>query len=122
MVEAASHCAFSIEYCRNEHQSETRAVDWSLWSERMWGLSVEIGGTHIHWYRDGDLNEEGRKVILERFGLLNWQDKYPLEKLQFISPAILARKRRKKEKTYNLPECLLLISDSIDHRSAEVYN
>lgn len=122
MAKAASRCAFSIEYCFNENQNETRAVDWNFGREKMWSLSVQVGSTHIHWDRDGDLNKEGRGVILERFGLLDWQDEYPLKELQSMSPATLLRERRQKEKTHKSLKRLLITSDSIDHRPAKEYH
>lgn len=125
MVEVTSRCAFSVDCCSNEYPNKSQileAIDWNLWSERRWERSwTDTASTGIHWYRDGDLNEEGREVVLKRFGLLDWQDEYPLKKLQFMSPAALVRERRKKEKDHNLLECLVIISDSIDHRPAEAY-
>ena len=66
------------------------------------------------WFSDGPLDEIGRGILLERFGLTEAEDKFPLETLRSIGPNALMKHRRDLEAKLSLkPPIDNVISDTI---------
>jgi len=74
--------------------------------EPCWRMSSKEGVT---WEDDGPINEAGRQILLQHFGLSTIAAHLPLEKLATMSPATLERKRRTLER-HGAPH-LELVSD-----------
>lgn len=107
----STRCAFSVKYHHPHYPDEVWAADWDWEFPRVWARSWTEKYT-IHWYPIAGLDEYARKAILEKFGLWEWQEEFPIEKLLRMSPAELAKIRRQKEKAHALPR-LEILSDTI---------
>lgn len=112
--------AFSVKYFNPDYPDETWSVDWDWEFPRTWGRSWRTQYT-LHWHPEPGLDEHARKAILEKFGLLEWEEEFPLERLQTMSPAELVKIRREKEKKHNLPYLEVLSDTMGDRRPAEEF-
>lgn len=114
---------YSIHYDGDAYQC---SVDWN-WKtlERtlektpdQWARSDQDGPGGA-WQTIKGLDNKAYRALLEHFGLEDYADEFPMEKVIFMSPAELAAARREKEKLHEL-EPKKMVSDTLgDHRSAE---
>ena len=94
------------------------AVDWNWLRPDEWMMNNR-DSTGSRWYppssdarkKELDLNEGGRRAILEAFGLLDQKDKFPIEKLRCTSPAKLIAFRRQLEEADQTLERVDVVSD-----------
>lgn len=117
--------AYSVVYISNEsgHDAYAQfAVDWS-WNVRdRWARSVKEGLGDAWETCPGlpGLDEEAYRALLEHFGLKDWSDEFPVERIISMNPRQLAAARRKKESKYHL-ERKEMVSDTLGaHVSAEM--
>lgn len=85
-----------------------KSCDWRgpFDSGARWRMSSKDG---VRWDDDGPLDEGGRELILEHFGLQRVAHTLPLAKLVRMSPARLAKKRHDlEERNPALPKMALL--------------
>ena len=79
------------------------------------------GGPGTAWYPTEGLDEKAYRALLRHFGLEDYAEEFPLEKVITMSPAVLAADRREKERLHGL-ERKEMISDTIgSHYPAEEY-
>ena len=90
------------------------ACDWRgpySQDEAKWSMTSRESGEN-NWYPDGDrypdrtigkLDEVGRKILLDSFGVDAVADEYPLEKIAVTSPRELILRRRELEAANGLP-------------------
>ncbi len=84
------------------------SCDWRWPDDHPVWVMSQNDGYGPPWYlypNKGRLNEDGRKTILDYFGL-NFEgvaDKLPLEEIREMSPARLIAVRRRLEEEFNLP-------------------
>ena len=72
------------------------AADWRNGNgDPCWYMSSKENG--VQWDEDGRLNEIGRQLLLQHFGLQVIASHLPLEKIATMSPATLLKKRRRLE-------------------------
>ncbi len=101
---------FSITYKSTNH--EAYAVDWNWRGGRTWNRSHREGVT---WTFLEGLDEDAYRAILERFGLSEFRDELPMEKLRRMSPKKLIKYRKSKRKEIpDLPE-ITVRSDTIGY-------
>ena len=106
---------FSLLYTGKEGDDCTYAADWNWLSKNEWTRSEKDG---LEWYPK-NLNKESYLAILERFGLKDHTDEFPLKMIMSMSPATLIAARREKEKSFGL-RTIQVTSDIIgDHILAE---
>jgi len=75
---------------------EIVSVDWRNGNgDPCWHMSSKENG--VQWDEDGRLNETGRQLLLQHFGLQVIASHLPLEKIATMSPATLLKKRRRLE-------------------------
>ncbi|RJR14112.1 hypothetical protein C4585_00755 [Candidatus Parcubacteria bacterium] len=79
---------------------DTISVDWR-WpgDEPCWRMSSKEG---ITWEDDGPLNEGGRQLLLQHFGLEEIASHLPLERIMLMSPHQLEKERRALEAQHGL--------------------
>lgn len=78
------------------------ACDWA-WPDTnrtMWTESVHDGNT---WVEEGPLTEDGKDILLDKFGLTSQASGFPLGKLRTTSPAKLMESRRGLESQMDYP-------------------
>ncbi len=93
---------FSILYTPEEKDSYTEyAVDWNWNVKGEWARSYKegLGG---RWITIRGLDEDAYEALLERFGLEDYGNELPLERIIKLSPHELGRIRRQKEKEHGL--------------------
>lgn len=98
--------------------SDTFSADWNCWTAGQWAIS-STENNRI-WYYESGLDKTGRNALLEHFGLAQWADEFPLEKMISMSPAVLIAARREKETAHDLPR-LKVVTDSFGHLPPEEY-
>lgn len=77
------------------------AVDWGWAAKERWARSVR-GGPGSGWQVREGVDGTAHTVILEHFGLEEWKDQLPLEKITKMSWWELGAMRREMEKKYGL--------------------
>lgn len=99
---------YSIHYCIGD-ESDPHALDWG-WvqhhgSLKHWTASRRCSSIQwevIQW----EVFEEDllmmHEVLLKHFGLTDWEDEFPPEKIVLLSPRQLAFARRAKEDEFDL--------------------
>ena len=108
---------YSVHYDGDDYQC---AVDWDWRIKGKWARSDKDGPGN-RWHTIEGLDDRAHQSLLEHFGLEDYADEFPMEKIKFMSPAKLAAARRKKEEVYVL-ERKAMVSDTIgEHRPAEEY-
>lgn len=109
---------FSVKYVNPRYPDEDYAADYGWELERGWGIS-HSPKDKIHWEKEKKgLDGLAHTAILKHFGLFDrWGKEYPIKRVEEMSPAQLARERRKKEEMYGLPP--LSITTDNRHFSAE---
>lgn len=97
------------------------SCDWRRVNDvPVWTMSDREYG-EVQWFNGKDLNEEGRKEILKRFGLESLADELPLDILRFASPKLLLQMRRVVEADNSKLERLNPVSDRMGgHIPAEL--
>jgi hypothetical protein len=106
--------AYSILYRDPEQGDYTQcAIDWSWHFKNQWARS-EKNGPGSQWIPRPGLDEKAYQALLKHFGLENFANEFPIEKIIKMSPAKLAAARRKKEKQCGLQK-KTIISDTIGH-------
>ena len=108
--------SFSVEYEHPEHPDNYCASDWNHWEKGSWIRSWKsITGSGWHREKDngGKLDKLACEAILVKFGLWEWRDELPMEKVQYMSPASLVRFRRE-----NGLHHMAILSDTPGDRSA----
>ena len=90
---------YSIVYNSKKNGSFTHAIDWNWQKAKMWACSEKEGSA---WY-SSDLDNEAYLTLLEHFGLEEWRDEFPMNRIISMNPQQLTGERREKEKLYNLP-------------------
>jgi len=113
--------AYSVNYEEhaNFHDDSTCfSVDWN-WKVRVkWARSVKEGNS---WQVIIGLSRKSYEALLEHFGLEEYADEFPIEKIISISPARLVAARRAKEETHGFDK-KTVVSDTLgDHRPAEEF-
>ena len=107
---------YSILYDGGEERVQC-AVDWDWRIKGKWARSdKDVSGA---WYTTEGLDDKAYQALLKHFGLEDYADEFPMEKVISMNPAELAAARRKKEESYALKQ-KIMVSDTIgSHRSAE---
>jgi hypothetical protein len=87
------------------------AIDWNwnLLYPRRWTHSIQEYGSP-HWYSSEQFTDRDYEVLLEHFGLEDWADEFPPQKIITMSPAKLAAARREKERLFGLERKVMLNS------------
>ena len=129
---SSSRGTYSIYYSRRNNPDEF-ALDWAFTltdgtsqndgrpAERKWFTSIRDYGC-ARWFKHTENDEKMHEVLLDHFGLSDWKDEYPPEKLIRMSPDALAYERRKKEKEHPSLTKLTMYSDTVGFRiSADKY-
>lgn len=113
---------YSILYSSGSIQNSysANAIDWSWKIKGEWARS-DKDGLGCRWYTTEGLDTEAYQALLKHFGLAQWAEEFPLERIKKMDSGELARERRKKEKEYKLPK-IEMASDTIgSHDQAEDY-
>ena len=77
-----------------------RVAEWNGNIKGKWGMTEKEGGS---WdINPVPITEENRIMIIDAFGLLSEESKFPLEILEKSSPKVLIEARRKLEKQREL--------------------
>lgn len=113
---------YSIDYMSPDHDLHNpygrEAVDWDWIVKGEWARS-EMGMPGTQWRTEKGFDAAAYKALLEHFGLEQWPDNFPPERIIFMSPGDLARARRNKEDEFQLPR-KEMTSDTIGyHAKAE---
>jgi len=115
--------AYSVVYISHESGHDIYAqfaVDWSWKVRDRWAPSVKEGLGDTWETCPAGLDEEAYRALLEHFGLKDWSDEFPVERIVSINPRQLATERRKKESKYHL-ERKEMVSDTLGgHVPAEM--
>lgn len=93
---------FSIGYTQPDDTSLERAVDWSWSVEGEWARS-EKEGLGGRWETIPGLDKHSYQAILTHFGLEQYANLVPIEKIIHKSWQELGIMRREMEKKYVLP-------------------
>jgi len=105
---------YSVHYRKDEGGTIIRAADWGWLEIEKWNRSVQWSPVG-QWEREIGLDEEAYRGLLNHFGLTNWWQEFPMERINKMSPQELAKARREKERQYSLPR-QLIISDTLGFR------
>ena len=54
-------------------------------------------------------------ILLDHFGLLDWEDEFPYNRVRFMAPRQLAGERRRKESEHKINDILEMKSDTIGY-------
>ena len=111
-----SNGTFSIRYVVN---GVTRACDWQ-WPRSetaLWSISEREG---VAWDPIGKLDEKGREVLLDKFGLTAAAEELPLDVIGAMSPAALEKRRRRLETERGLPRIEVMSDTMGSHFSASL--
>ncbi len=115
--------AYSILYDGWEEGDDAYAqyaVDWSFEIPGQWSRS-DKGGPGTRWYCREGLDNKGYRVSLKHFGLEDYADEFPIERITTMSPKNLVIERRKREELHSL-ERKEMLSDTLgDHSPAEEF-
>jgi hypothetical protein len=87
------------------------AIDWNWRVYGEWARS-DMGGPGTPWLTTQGLDDKAYKALLEHFGLQDYSEEFPKEKIITMSPAKLAAARREKEKLHGL-EKIKMANDTI---------
>lgn len=104
---------YSIRYPSTDFSYGDCAVDWSWNVQDEWARS-EKQGPGSPWIFEEGLDEKAYRVLLKHFGLEQYADEFPPERIVSMSPNRLAGERRKKEIEYQLPR-KTMVSDTLGH-------
>lgn len=96
------------------------AIDWCWLIPRRWTTSDKEVGSG--WYPKEGLDNTAYLALLKHFGLEDYTDEFPLEKVISMSPAELAACRREKELILGLGFKEIFSHRMGDHRPAEVFD
>lgn len=98
------------------------AIDWSWKFQERWARS-NTDGPGTRWYPQEGIDEKAYRALLGRFGLENYANEFPLERVITMSPAKLAAARREKERLFGLERKEILNSTLGDgyNQPAEEY-
>ncbi len=86
---------FSVVY-----DGHTKAIDWSWEFKHRWATSFAEGS---RWVAEDVVSPEAYRMLLQRFGLDQWADEFPLSHVIEQTPAWLIEERRMKEAEHGLP-------------------
>lgn len=115
MVDSSSPRVFSVIYFRPGDSGEDYAADWNWLVEGRWTISSKPRNEAPHWFYRGELDEYGREGILKKFGLFDWEEEFPLNRLRLMGPPFLIIERKKKEKLHSLAT-IMVHSDRLGNR------
>ncbi len=116
---------YSIRYNDREKGDDAYAqyaIDWSWKFQERWARS-STDGLGTRWYPQEGIDEKAYRALLQHFGLEDWADEFPPEKIITMSPAKLAADRREKERLHGLKRQEMLNSTLGDgyNQPAEEY-
>jgi len=79
------------------------AVDWDYHVRGQWSISGR-DRSGCAWQCEKGLDTHAYKALLAHFGLEQWAEEFPPERIISMSPRELAEERRRKEETGALPK------------------
>ena len=88
------------------------AIDWDWEFKRQWARSTYEG---MQWEATEGLDEQSHLLLLNHFGLEEWKDDFPIERVIMVSPSELAEWRWHKEDIHGL-NAIRMVSDTVGSR------
>jgi hypothetical protein len=109
---------YSVRYRVSDECDVDNAIDWNWHVKGEWSRSQRDGGSNP-WLPEQGFDAEAYQALLEHFGLEQWTDEFPQERLLVTSPSELAQARRKKEDEHKLPRKTMMSDTAGYHAEAE---
>lgn len=81
----------------------SQTVDWRDGRRGEKPRWVATEGNGVSWHDVHTDAETMRSVLLERFGLSDWEKEFPWSRIETMPPWALVRARRAKEREHKLP-------------------
>ena len=95
--------------------SMTYALDWGPWRRQGHEWTVSCRETSARWSSYVMDPLMAHHVLLDHFGLLEWEDEFPYGRIRFMAPRQLAGERRKKENEHKINDILEMRSNTIGY-------
>ena len=100
---------FSLFYATEGFESSAHAIDWSWIFKDRWARSEKEG---LGWYVIEGLDQEAYHALIKKFGLEDYKEELPIEKVLAMNPLKLILIRREKERLFGL-EIMQVVSDTV---------